>query len=103
MDAGFRTNLSEQSEETIDTQNINNNMKDRMNEVEDSEVDIKVSDETTTRNSETQQTENTIPTSQAGMLNPFPCQTNNLRETLNPKIKLDCLSWCISVSCRSRD
>ncbi|XP_049444213.1 E3 ubiquitin/ISG15 ligase TRIM25-like [Epinephelus fuscoguttatus] len=61
MDAGFRGNLSEQNKETVDTQKINN-MKDDM---EDSEVDITLSEEKTQSLYETQQTQEVIPTSQA--------------------------------------
>lgn len=78
MDAGFSGNLSEQNEEAVDTQKINANMKDRMNEVEDKEVDITVSDETMTSLSETQQTEEALPTSQAGRLNLFHCKSKHL-------------------------
>lgn len=71
MDGSFRGNFSEQNRETAD-----GNMKDRMTEVEDSEVDI------TGKVSETQQREEVIPTSQAGGLEHFHCKTKHLWRNL---------------------
>ncbi|XP_070764414.1 tripartite motif-containing protein 14-like [Enoplosus armatus] len=67
MDDGFRGNLSEDNKETVDVEKINNNVKDRMNEVENSEMDRSVAEEKSeaTSLSETQQSEEMIPTSQA--------------------------------------
>ncbi|XP_031178752.2 titin homolog [Sander lucioperca] len=54
--AGFKGNVSEQNEETVDAEKINDNLKDGMNEVEVNEI---------TSLSETQHREEMIPTSQA--------------------------------------
>lgn len=68
MDDGFRGNLSEHNEETVETLKLGNNMTERLNEEEDSEVEVTVCDEQKTRQSETQQTKETSATSQAGRL-----------------------------------
>lgn len=73
MDDGLKGNLSEQNDETVDAQKVNNNMKDRMNEVEDSELDLTVSEEKTESLSESQQSEEMVPASQAGRLDHFHC------------------------------
>ncbi|XP_033996779.1 uncharacterized protein LOC117491052 isoform X1 [Trematomus bernacchii] len=62
MDAGFRGNLSESIEETVRGENVSENMKDRMHEVEDSEGHITSSDDKSI--SETLHTEETVPTPQ---------------------------------------
>ncbi|KAI3369158.1 hypothetical protein L3Q82_026123 [Scortum barcoo] len=59
MDDSFKGNLSEQIDKIIDAEKINNNMKDRMNETEDAELDLTVSE------TETQQSEEMIPAAQA--------------------------------------
>lgn len=61
MDDGFRGILSEQKEETV-------HMKGGMDDLEDGDVDITASEEKTESLSETQQSEEMIPASQAGRL-----------------------------------
>ncbi|KAL6108554.1 uncharacterized protein ACO6RY_19058 [Pungitius sinensis] len=66
VDDGFRENLSEHKEETVNTLKPGNNMADRLNKEEDSEVDVTVnSDEQKTSQFETQQSKETSSTPQA--------------------------------------
>ncbi|XP_044218171.1 myb-like protein X [Thunnus albacares] len=64
MDGGFRGNLSEPNAETVDAKKMNNNKRDGRNQLEESELDVNISEDETESFSEIQKSEEILTAEQ---------------------------------------